>query len=153
MSESIPPQPANGDVLLRRRDGRTMDCGGDGAANHVRSRAEIEHARRALTRAQLRQDEALAVIARGDELATSRSAIEDAIAVRIELRANVAAFVRELHDEGVPPEQMLVQVKHAIREILPSELDANASRDLMSDVVRWSIDAYYADLPPGGAGP
>ena len=153
MSESLPVQPAIGDGAPQRGDERMPDRGRDGAANLARSRAEIERARRALTRGQLEADRAVTVVASSEEPTgpTGRIVANEAIALGAGLRANVVAYVRELQHEGLPPEQMLVRIKTALREILPRELDAAASRDLMSDVVRWSIDAYYAERPPGAS--
>jgi hypothetical protein len=39
---------------------------------------------------------------------------------------------------------MLVCLKTAAREAVPGELDPVEVRALVDDVVRWSIDAYYA---------
>jgi hypothetical protein len=51
--------------------------------------------------------------------------------------------VRHLKAEGLPAERMLVLVKTAVREATPPELDVYEARELMEDVVRWSVDAYY----------
>jgi hypothetical protein len=66
------------------------------------------------------------------------------LAFRAQLRASVTAYVRRLRAERVPPQRMLVLVKSVVREGAPTELEAIDARDLMSAVVRWSIEAYYA---------
>jgi hypothetical protein len=68
---------------------------------------------------------------------------QDALALRAQLRASVSAYVRHLRDGGVPSERMVIDVKAAVREATPPELDAYEARDLMEDVVRWSVEAYY----------
>ena len=59
---------------------------------------------------------------------------------RASLRASIAAYARRLREDGLPPERMLVRVKHAVYEAAPRPLVAAA---LMHDIVRWSIDSYY----------
>jgi hypothetical protein len=36
-----------------------------------------------------------------------------------------------------------VLVKSAVREAAPPDLDPYEARELVEDVVRWSIEAYY----------
>jgi hypothetical protein len=64
--------------------------------------------------------------------------------LREQLRASVGAYARRLRTDGVPSERMLVLVKSAVRDATPRELDAIEARELMDEVVRWSIEAYYA---------
>lgn len=57
-------------------------------------------------------------------------------------RAAATAYARRAKAEGLPPEQMLVLVKAAtsIHGLLGFGAQA-----LTSDIVRWSIDAYFED--------
>jgi hypothetical protein len=61
-----------------------------------------------------------------------------------EARAAVDAFAARLRADGVPPERMLVLVKAAVRDSAPGVLDQAQLHALTEDVVRWSIEAYYA---------
>jgi len=57
-------------------------------------------------------------------------------------RAAATAYARRVKADGLPPEQMLVLVKAAtsIHGLLGFGAQA-----LTSDIVRWSIDAYFDD--------
>ena len=57
-------------------------------------------------------------------------------------RAAATAYARRMKADGLPPEQMLVLVKAAtsIHGLLGFGAQA-----LTSDIVRWSIDAYFED--------
>ena len=74
-------------------------------------------------------------------------------ATRAELRAAVTALTRRLRDEGATPELVLVEVKSAVQEHLLPTLGPNEIRDLVTDVVRWAIEAYFDGQsyrqPPG----
>jgi hypothetical protein len=62
------------------------------------------------------------------------------------LRTEVTRYVYGLRAEGARPEQMIVQVKGFVREIMRGEGwtdDPDATRLLTAQVVRWSIEAYY----------
>lgn len=132
------PDPHGGDPRLR-------DGGGDRSDQRTERHTLVDRTRARLLRALLGRERASIAIARSAELVREPDHIlQEAAALRDELRAGVIAYAREMHDEGVPPEQMLVEIKTAMREILPVELDVTASRELMADAVRWSIDAYYA---------
>ena len=51
--------------------------------------------------------------------------------------------------DGTSPEAMLVELKSLLRQFddhVPSELRSQ----LLTDIVRWSIDAYYGERPIGG---
>ena len=69
---------------------------------------------------------------------------QDATEIRV-LRSDVhgaaAAYARRLRDEGVTPERMLVLVKATTAPGNPGL----GVRELTNDVVRWSIQAYFAD--------
>ena len=62
--------------------------------------------------------------------------------LRALVRASATAYARRLKADGLPPERMLVLVKDAAGH--PGE-PGFAARELTSDVVRWSIDAYFND--------
>ena len=67
---------------------------------------------------------------------------------RAELRASVTAHTRRLRDEGVTPERVLAEVKQSAHEQLSPTLGTVEMRDLVADVVRWTIDAYYDRSSP-----
>ena len=58
-----------------------------------------------------------------------------------ELREAVGRYARCLKDEGAPPEQMLVLVKEALHEALPST--ARGSSAILDMSVGCAIEAYY----------
>jgi hypothetical protein len=64
-----------------------------------------------------------------------------------DLREAVSVYSRYLRDEGVPPERMLPQVKIAVCDVIASEgwKDRTVEQLVLENVVRWAIDAYYAD--------
>jgi len=69
-----------------------------------------------------------------------------------QLRQLVAAYARHLKERGLPPERTVGFVKALVRET-----DVPCGRPLLSlesDVVRWCIEAYYADgeAPAGDQG-
>jgi hypothetical protein len=80
----------------------------------------------------------------GDGSATGSRAeleVEDARTLRAIVRGAAAAYARRLREEGVTPERMLVLVK-ATTDVARPDL---AVRQLTNDIVRWSIEAYFAD--------
>jgi hypothetical protein len=84
------------------------------------------------------------LLARSEALVgVSAELVRASLALRAELRASITAYVRHLRADGVPAERMVVLVKTTVRDAVPPELDAFEARELMEDVVRWSIDAYY----------
>ena len=89
-----------------------------------RSRSELPHG------AQTRTD-------------VSNASARVTLALQAQLRASVTAYVRRLRNDGVPPEQTLVDVKAVVREATPPELAIIESRELMAEVVRWSIETYF----------
>lgn len=60
-----------------------------------------------------------------------------------QLRASITVHVRRLRDEGAPPERTLVEVKRLMREAESTEAHSEEMGFLMTEVVRWSIEAYY----------
>jgi hypothetical protein len=109
------------------------------------------HIRQTLARARTRVADSRELTAHSSTLLARAETLVDASAatmqasqaLRAELRAGVTAYVRLLRADGVPPERMLVLVKSTIREATPLGLDAHEVRDLVEDVVRWSVEAYY----------
>jgi hypothetical protein len=65
-------------------------------------------------------------------------------AARQELRGTVSRYADLLKQLDTPPEQTLRLVKNMVDESTPR---AAESFDVMSDVVRWCIEAYYGDAP------
>lgn len=63
---------------------------------------------------------------------------------RLALRAATAAYVRHLREAGEPPERTLVRVKGILSEAQTSEQQPQERVRLHEDVMRWSIEAYYA---------
>ncbi len=64
-----------------------------------------------------------------------------------DLREAVSVLARSLRDQGIPPERMLPQIKIAVTDVIQNECwkDRTVEQLVMENVVRWSIDAYYAD--------
>jgi hypothetical protein len=115
---------------------------GIGSRTHIRQ--TLDRSRLAIKAARERTRSSSSLLARSEALVgASAILVQASLAIRAELRASVTAYARHLRTDGVPPERMLVLVKSAVREATPAELDAVEARDLMEDVVRWSIDAYY----------
>lgn len=65
-------------------------------------------------------------------------------AARAHLCETVGTLAARLRRDGLPPQQMLVVVKDAVRAAAPTAAEVLAARDVMSDAVRCGIDAYYA---------
>jgi len=68
----------------------------------------------------------------------------DGPAARRDARAAVTTFAEQLRTDGAPPERMLVVLKAAVRDSAPGMLDPHQLHALTEDVVRWSIEAFYA---------
>ena len=64
-------------------------------------------------------------------------------ASRALLRASLTAYVNALRADDLPPERMLRLVKSAVTDALPDGTGTVASRLLVEDAVRWSIETYY----------
>lgn len=60
-----------------------------------------------------------------------------------QLRASVAAYVCRLRDDGVPPERAIAGVKAVVQEARSPDGRLAGPDQLMAQVVRWSIEAYY----------
>ena len=76
-------------------------------------------------------------------VAESRELLEVSRELREQLRHVVASYVSILRLDGTPPERVIVQVKTAVDSCYQS-LDAKRRRQVMEEVVRWAVDAYYA---------
>ena len=71
--------------------------------------------------------------------------LADLMRSRPQLRASVADYVDTLRRGGVPVERTLEKVQYLVREVEAVEGFDDARGELMSSVVRWSIEAYYDD--------
>jgi hypothetical protein len=63
--------------------------------------------------------------------------------MRAQLRASVSVYVRRLRDDGLPPEQTLVQLKETVWAAGMLDRASSDGRDLMEKIVRWAVAAYY----------
>jgi len=137
----------DGDTIMRSAgeiEGSSSDWPESGIGSRAHIRQTIERSRSAIKSARQRAATSRSLLARSEALlGSSAILVQASLAIRAELRASVTAYVRHLRTDGVPPERMLVLVKSAVREVTPPELDAVEARELMEDVVRWSVDAYY----------
>jgi hypothetical protein len=80
-------------------------------------------------------------------LALERAFRRHVVAVE-ELRAAVAACVRELQEQGMLPEAMLVTMRsfmlHTVAHPSPDHpVAARAAHLFMDEIIHWSILAYY----------
>jgi hypothetical protein len=113
-----------------------------GTREHVRR--TLANARETLAAARTQHARSRSLLARAAALLDQgERVVQQSVALRAQLRASVTAYVHSLRAEQLPPQQVLVQVKSAVREATPPELDVVDARELMEDVVRWSIEAYY----------
>ncbi|MEO8194601.1 MAG: hypothetical protein ABI681_12190 [Gemmatimonadales bacterium] len=72
------------------------------------------------------------------------------------LRNCVVAVTRAMRDRGEPPEKVLITIKHAgyTAAAVPSydpliSFEPHATNDVITRMVRWSIEAYYENSVPG----
>jgi hypothetical protein len=69
---------------------------------------------------------------------------------RDQLRAAVIEYVAEMKSRGWPPERVLVNVKELAHEAglrqgyLAIDDDGDPSSQLLTDIVAWCIEQYYA---------
>ena len=73
--------------------------------------------------------------------ASSRDDVTDIHSLHGMVKRAASDYARRLRDEGVTPERMLVLVKATT----DGSKSGFAARELTSDIVRWSIEAYFAD--------
>ncbi len=66
----------------------------------------------------------------------------DIRALRALVRASATAYARKLKETGVTPERMVVLVKEAAGH---PGAQGVAAQELTSDLVLWSIEAYFDD--------
>jgi hypothetical protein len=66
-------------------------------------------------------------------------------ATRSELRAAVTVLVRALRAENLPPEVVLVRVKRIAAAAGLRGDGGDEPAELLADIVRWSVEAYYAE--------
>jgi hypothetical protein len=110
-----------------------------------------EHLRKVLARVRIAIDTSKDQIERGERLSARAQELHDAArrtlaaseTLRAELRASVIAFVRAQHQDGAPPERVLVLVKAMVSAELAVPLRVSESDSLMDDVVHWTLDAYF----------
>jgi hypothetical protein len=134
------PTPDDARVTAAPDDGGASDVVGSRA--HIRT--TLERARQAIRSARELTANSQSLLTRAASLVgASGRAVQDSVALRAQLRASVTAYVCHLRGDGVPAERMLVLVKSAVREATPPELDVWEACELMEDVVRWSVEAYY----------
>jgi hypothetical protein len=113
-----------------------------GSREHVRR--TLADCRRTVETAQAQRARSQSLLARAADLIDrGERVVQQSLALRAQLRASVTAYVHHLRAEELPSERVLVLVKSTVREAAPPELDVVEARDLMEDVVRWSIEAYY----------
>jgi hypothetical protein len=64
-----------------------------------------------------------------------------------ELHAEVCGYVRDLRESGLPPETVVIALKHAVRDstlgLSPGRAERRHSSELLERVVRWCIEEYY----------
>jgi hypothetical protein len=126
------PEPSSLDQQRTTRDERRAilaRC----VATLARSMALVERARRQLEIAE--------------ELdqhfhARAQSGVDDRESA--EVRQAVELYTRQLWAQGEPPQRALVMVKETAADAAKPYLLAHDADELLSDVVRWSIDAYFA---------
>jgi hypothetical protein len=58
-----------------------------------------------------------------------------------DVRETIRDFVRELKDEGLPPERVLVRLKSTIGEVRGDDIEPR--RRLFQQVITWCIEEYY----------
>lgn len=73
--------------------------------------------------------------------ATATQTLADGLAG---LRATVTAYVDRRRGEGAPVQRVLPEVKTLTRTAAGRDLEYEAATALLDQVVRWSIEAYYA---------
>ncbi|HUQ84232.1 MAG TPA: hypothetical protein VM076_23980 [Gemmatimonadaceae bacterium] len=124
----------------------------EGTRAHVRR--ALDKARATLSAAQervARSHRALASSERRLIVEPSTPTAPIAASSRAELRASVTAYARRLRNDGLPPERVLVEVKTAVHETVSPTLGSSEVADLVDNVVRWTVDAYYEGQSPQSA--
>ncbi len=73
--------------------------------------------------------------------ATHRNLVEEIRRTQAQLRTEVCRYAVFARERDTPPERMLVALKDMVRATI--DLNDRDAQELMADVVRWGIDAYY----------
>lgn len=76
-------------------------------------------------------------------LAERRDLVDESRTLRGRLKNAVEALAHQQRMAGAPPEKMICLLKDLVFEA-KIEKHYELRRSLMSDVVRWGIEAYYA---------
>lgn len=146
MSEDVTGEPERTAGRQTSEACAREDAPADALGSRAHVRATLDRARAAIRASQERTEASRTLLAGSEALAGAPARmLQDSGALRAQLRASVTAYVRRLKAEGLPPERTIVLVKSAVRDGTPPELDAWEARELMEDVVRWSVEAYYDD--------
>jgi hypothetical protein len=83
-------------------------------------------------------------------IAALERAVDQSCAFTAELNAALGTYVRQLHDDGLPPERMLVHLKELVYRTVqlrvhPDAYDHDHFREFITRVVQRCIQAYYRD--------
>lgn len=113
-----------------------------GTREHIQQTVAQARKTIASARAQTASSESLLMRAEA-LLQDSERIVQESLAVRAQICDSITAYVHCLRSEKLPPQQVVILLKSAIREATPAGLDATAARVLMEDAVRWGIEAYY----------
>jgi len=104
--------------------------------------AELRQAARALI------TRAVASVGNAEALQRESTALVEASAkVRAELRGTVTSYAAAMRELGEPAERVVITVKQIADEAerhIRLPLDIGDLRTLRTDLVRWTIDGYYA---------
>jgi hypothetical protein len=77
--------------------------------------------------------------------AAARAPVPGARAYRPQLRASVVDYVGALRVAGMPVERTIEEVVGLVRDAEGVTWRGESSDPLLTNVVRWSIEAYYDD--------
>jgi hypothetical protein len=93
---------------------------------------------------------------RAEELRQQLTALASPPSTAIARRLNrlIADFARERRDLGWPPERVIIALKQVAQEaglesadrVSTLEAEITARDELLADMVRWCIEAYYSPL-------
>jgi len=135
----------------RDANGR-VEPGTPGESHRAALLARVSFAVRRAHAAHADEQELLAALAEATMLELEERARRDAEhSARTELEADVRRFAERLRQDGAPPEQGVRQIKSAVEPAVFNSArgsdgaDVEWRRALVSDVVRWFVEAYYAD--------
>lgn len=105
-------------------------------ALQTRARAARERSRALLaSSAATRDRSALRIAAAADRIDLSRQTLAA-------VRANVSEYAAVRHQLQAPPERVIVEVKELVRDTVG--LRGPSAAALMSMVVSWAVEGYYA---------